>query len=69
MVGEMWQHYKGGIYFILAGAARIEGEGTSGLLQVVYQSTDDKRVWVRPQTEFMRDVTHDGALLPRFVRF
>lgn len=59
--GEFWQHFKGGIYRILALAA---DESTKDRV-VVY--TGDSGTWTRPLSEFLGNVYRGGYDGPRFV--
>lgn len=59
--GEFWQHFKGGVYRIVA-LATVESTGDR---VVVY--TGDSGTWTRPLSEFLGDVSRDGYVGPRFV--
>ncbi len=65
----MYQHYKGGLYKVIA----------LGLLEetqepvVVYESQQDSgdyksgTVWVRPYAEFVKEIEVDGQRMSRFT--
>lgn len=68
--GQIWKHYKGGEYTIVA-VGRLEVDLTP---MVVYKS-DDGSVWIRPRHNFLQTVkvigqNLDGSLktIERFVR-
>lgn len=53
--GEVWKHFKGHYYIIIA----IAEDTSTGTMKVVYQPTpeyNDKSVWVRSLDEFMSDI-------------
>ena len=51
--GQVWRHWKGHTYFIVA-----VGEMAVGSLEpvVVYRRTDGNRVWVLPLTNFLAEL-------------
>jgi hypothetical protein len=53
--GQVWRHYRGGIYKVLC-LAKIEADETP---VVVYMSPETKQAWVRPVTEWLETV--DGV--------
>lgn len=59
--GEFWQHFKGGIYRIVALATV---EATKDRV-VVY--TGGSGTWTRPLSEFLGNVSRDGYEGPRFI--
>ena len=59
--GEFWQHFKGGIYRIVAIASV---ESTKDRV-VVY--TGSSGTWTRPLFEFLGNVSRDGYEGPRFI--
>ncbi len=63
--GEVWQHYKGGLYSIVAVAVH-----ESELVPlVVYRSQEKGFVWARPVSVFMDTFFDaDGVKKPRFER-
>jgi hypothetical protein len=63
-VGEVYEHFKGGRYRVLA-IARSQTDNPDD--HVVYQSLSDGSVWVRPVPEWSRPVRwDDGETRPRF---
>jgi hypothetical protein len=54
--GEVYKHFKGGIYVILHEAFSTEDESP----QVVYKSIDSALVWVRPTSDFSATMTPCG---------
>jgi len=63
--GQIWKHYKGGIYRIIALASNSESDDFIDM--VVYQkTTDDHKTWVQSVSRFMETVHVDGKTVPRF---
>lgn len=62
--GEVWQHYAGGLYRVVAVAIEVD----TGRDMVVYTSLVDGRVWCRPMARWMSCVTtQERATARRFV--
>ena len=57
---EIYQHYKGNIYTVIAIAKHTETMEE----MVVYK--DDTHVWVRPLAMFEEMVEVEGKIIPRF---
>ena len=62
--GQVWRHYRGHAYFVLAVAQHTE---TNEQL-VVYRRTDAHDVWCRPLAMFLSPVPDDPGA-KRFVRW
>jgi hypothetical protein len=62
--GEMYRHYKGGLYAVVTSAIK---EDTLEPM-VVYGSIRKGSVWVRTLANFTETVTVDGVEVPRFKR-
>lgn len=69
MIGQIYKHFKGGLYEIIA-----EGKDSETLEDVVvYKSLYDSpdfvmgTVWVRPRPNFFSKVSVDGKTLERFT--
>lgn len=60
--GQIFQHYKGGKYVIVATGFLEDSESPC----VVYRSLDKDIVWVRTAKNFLEDVEHAGVIQPRF---
>ena len=60
--GQIFQHYKGGEYEIVATGFLEDSETPC----VVYRSLLNKIVWVRTAQNFLEEVEHEGQTLPRF---
>jgi hypothetical protein len=60
--GQIFQHYKGGKYNIVA-TGFLEDSQTPC---VVYQSLSENITWVRTAKNFLEEVEHDGKKQPRF---
>lgn len=61
MIGDLYQHFKGGVYEVLAEAKHSETEDEL----VVYRSLETGKTWVRPKAMFFGK-TEDGH--PRFAK-
>lgn len=69
--GEIWQHYKTkGEYEIIGmGTLQVKIEDLDMKECVVYQSLEDKKVWVRPLEDFMEKVKNEeGGETNRFIK-
>jgi hypothetical protein len=60
--GQIFQHYKGGLYEIIATGFLEDSETPC----VVYRSQLKDIVWVRTAKNFLEDVKYDGVVQPRF---
>jgi hypothetical protein len=62
-IGVMYRHFKGNLYKTLAVATHTE----TGEEMVVYEALyGDHKIWTRPLSMFLEDVTRDGITRPRF---
>jgi cyclomaltodextrinase len=64
---DIWQHYKGKQYRILAVSCHSEDL----TLYVVYETLYDNpvsKIWHRPLEMFLGTLEIDGAIVPRFMR-
>ena len=62
--GRKYQHYKGGIYEIVATGFLEDSEVPC----VVYRSLEKDIVWIRTAKNFLEDVEYNGIKQPRFKR-
>lgn len=62
--GQHYQHYKGGIYVIVATGFLEDSEAPC----VVYKSLEKNIVWVRSAKNFLEYVEYKGNSQPRFTR-
>lgn len=63
--GEVWQHYKGGLYDVVAIAVH-ESELAP---YVVYRSQEKGYIWLRPVVDWLSQTTlDDGRQVPRFTK-
>ena len=62
--GQIFQHYKGGKYEIVA-TGYLEDTETPC---VIYRSLLKNIVWVRTAKNFLEDVESNGILNPRFTQ-
>ena len=60
--GQLFQHYKGGKYEIVATGFLEDSEAPC----VVYRSLLKDIVWVRTAKNFLENVEHNGVIVPRF---
>ena len=60
--GQIFQHYKGGKYEIIATGFLEDSEAPC----VVYRSLLKDIVWVRTAKNFLENVEHNGTVRPRF---
>jgi hypothetical protein len=64
--GEVYRHYKGGLYFIL-GISLNKSVHYEGESDVIYETEDGK--WAnRPLKEFLSFVEVEGESIPRFTK-
>ena len=63
-VGEVYRHFKGNTYKIIAVAKDCEDLKDI----VVYQNVDKLDIWTRPLDNFCETVTRDGKTFKRFER-
>jgi hypothetical protein len=64
---DIWQHYKGKQYRILALSCHTEDL----IWYVVYETLYDNpisTIWHRPLAMFLETLEVDGAIVPRFIR-
>ncbi|MBY0539138.1 DUF1653 domain-containing protein [Patescibacteria group bacterium] len=65
--GARYQHYKGGMYTVVA-VAKNATNAADGVSVVVYRAEKDGAVYVRNTDEFLEPVLwQDGITHPRFV--
>lgn len=57
-IGEIYRHYKGNTYKIIAIAKHSESTEE----MIVYQSTKDSQVWVRPSSMWNNIIDDAGTL-------
>lgn len=61
--GQIFQHYKGGKYEIVATGFLEDTEAPC----VVYRSLLKNITWVRTAKNFLENIEHDGKIMPRFT--
>jgi hypothetical protein len=69
--GEIWQHYKtkGEYEIIGTGQMQVKIEELDMQECVIYKAFSDKKLWVRPLSDFVENVvTEDGEEIPRFIK-
>ena len=62
--GEIYRHFKGNVYEIVAVAKDCEDLKDI----VVYRNVDKGDVWTRPLENFVEDVNRDGKTFKRFEK-
>lgn len=77
--GNVYRHFKGGLYIIIDKAIHSETQETL-ILYAAILDTDDKSIedigrawdknpiWARPERMFTEFITRDGKTFPRFSR-
>ena len=65
VIHGLYEHYKGFHYRVLAIAHHTETLEELVIYQALYE---EERVWARPVTMFLENVTIDGKILPRFKK-
>ena len=60
--GQIFQHYKGGKYEIVATGFLEDSEAPC----IVYRSLLKNIVWVRTAKNFLENVEYNGSVQPRF---
>lgn len=65
--GEIWRHYKGNDYLVLH-RARMEHDGQWMVVYVTFGKLHDETSrWVRPLSEWVNIVEHEGERVQRFT--
>lgn len=62
--GQIFQHYKGGKYEIVATGFLEDSEVPC----IIYRSLSKKIVWVRTAKNFLESVEYEGRNKPRFKK-
>jgi hypothetical protein len=62
--GQVWKHYKGGMYKILLLAKNVEEGDVVDM--VVYQRIDDTQPLTQSVGRFKESVDHNGNTIPRY---
>lgn len=63
-IGDVFRHFKGNVYKVIALARDCEDLSEV----VVYQNVDKLDTWVRPLDNFLETVTRDGKTFKRFEK-
>lgn len=68
IIGERYQHYKGGEYTVIAIPRHSETLEEMVVYQAEYNSPEfgKEAVWVRPRVMFEEMVLYNGTRVPRF---
>ena len=53
--GSTWQHYKRKTTYTIVGVARSQVDENESDM-VIYKSTDDNQLWIRPKDRFLEKV-------------
>ena len=62
-IGQIYRHYKGGLYEIVATGFLEDTEAPC----VVYRSVIKRITWVRTAKNFLEEIEYEGAKQPRFA--
>lgn len=63
--GDIWQHFKGGKYRIIAVAKHSETLEDLVIYEALYENVTSK-YWARPLADFLGTKNIDGKEIPRF---
>lgn len=63
-IGDVFRHFKGNVYKVIALARDCEDLSEV----VVYQNVEKGDTWVRPLDNFLETVTRDGKSIKRFEK-
>ena len=63
-IGDVFRHFKGNVYKVIALARDCEDLSEV----VVYQNVDKLDTWVRPLDNFLETVTRNGKTFKRFEK-
>lgn len=63
-IGDVFRHFKGNVYKVIALARDCEDLSEV----VVYQNVEKGDTWVRPLDNFLETVTRDGKSFKRFEK-
>lgn len=65
--GQIWKHYKGNEYKIIALPKHSDTEVDMVVYEAQYEPADtDTTVWVKEVSEFLTNVEWEGEIVPRF---
>lgn len=65
-IGQIWRHYKGGMYKILLLAVNNQTDELYDA--VVYQDVDDEsKIWTQSKERFLSTEEYEGKTVPRFT--
>lgn len=71
---QIYRHYKGGLYRILAVGLYVETKVKTVVYQnidadVTYPDLDNPdKIWIRAVDVFLQEIEHEGKTVPRFTR-
>ncbi len=64
--GQLWKHYKGGMYRIVTLAVNNQTDELYDA--VLYQNVDDEsKVWTQSKERFLGTEQYNGEIVPRFT--
>ncbi len=65
-VGQIWKHYKGGMYRIVTLAVNNQSDELYDA--VVYQDTNDEsKIWTQSKDRFLSNENYNSEAVPRFT--
>ncbi len=64
--GQIWKHYKGGMYRIVTAAVNNQTDELYDV--IVYQDTsDESKIWTQSKERFLSIEEYEGQTVPRFT--
>jgi hypothetical protein len=64
--GQLWKHYKGGMYRILTLAKNNQTDDLYDAV-VYVDATDPEKIWTQSLERFLSTEQHEGNTVPRFT--
>lgn len=64
-IGQIWKHYKGNEYRIVALARNSETDDTYDV--VVYERVDEPKIWTQSKERFLGTEQYNGETVSRFT--
>jgi len=64
IIGEIYKHYKGGLYQIMSIAKHTESLDRL----IIYKCLKSNNVWARPYGNFISNIYIDGYVTRRFIQ-
>ena len=58
-IGKVYRHFKGNYYFVENIAYNSENQEKMVIYKPLYNTQDNKHIWVRPETMFISEICID----------